>query len=318
MTQEVHLPTSSFDTRKKIEEYAISKTPGAFFSPQQIDTVSTAPTSSIQPINSSSIPIGSLTPHSLNTLVNKLDEIAQKPTEALQPLDMLFLEVIRLMEQEDHSSIRIRETLLTAMKEWRQFLQQEVHESSEKARTMENNSHMFVRISQTVAPLSIIIAGSISCATGGVGTVPVVMITIGALLFIDSICDDAAKKAIASLLARNAFEEKEKWLNRIRLVSNCLTICLNVGVGYQQAIQIASVVSQTALEAVRASCDYAKDSSKARLLELNTSHEVAKNSSDLLMKKWEQIMASITERYELFLSIQKAKEETSKTIVNNI
>jgi len=314
-------PLNSFETRKKAEEYAIQHTPPYQVKPLEPSTpsssISSLSTHSIQPITTTKTftPIAQISPKISEPLLKKMEEIAQTSPSDLRPLDVLFFEIMKIMESETTSAVKTREMLLSAHKEWQHTLEKEMVLSSEKSRQSQSASNFFTRMSQAIGPLSVIIAGVVSCVTGGVGIVALGAAAIGALFFIDCLFDDVAKKAIASLLARGEKEEKEAWLQRIRLVSSIISLCLNMGTGLPQALQIAATVSQTALEGIQAGCGYSRDSAKARLLELNGSFEISKNSSDLLLQKWEQIMNGILERYELFMSIQKARSETAKQII---
>ena len=312
---------TSYEARKKEEEYAIQHGAVGTVLPQvpihQSSSLSLVPLS-VSATSKTSPPLGTPQPHTIEPLFKKLDEISRTPVTELQSIDVLFFEIMKIMEQESSSASKSRERLLIAQKEWQHCLEKQMLHSSEKARQAQNTSSFFTRISQALGPLSVIAAGSFALATGGVGIVALSVAAIGALLFLDCLLDDAAKKSIASLLARGDKESQESWLQRIRLVSSVVSMCLNMGTSIPQAIQIAQLVSQTTLEGLQAGYTHSKDTAKAKLLELKTSFEVSKDSSDQLLQKWEQIVSGVLERYQLFMSVQKARSESLKQIIQHL
>lgn len=316
--------TTAFEIRKRNEEYALQHAPlyslPAVPSFSISSNVHDCATSSIQPFSATNAarPIQLVSTRTMEPLLNKMNAIEQTDPTLLKPLDILFLEIMKIMEVEGCSAIKTREKLLAAQKEWQHTLEKEMLASSEKSRHSQNASHFFTKLSQAMGPLSVVIAGVISCATGGIGIVALGTAAIGALFFLDCLFDDAAKKAIASLLARGEREEKENWLQRIQLVSSVISMCLNMGTSIPQALQIAAVVSETALEGIQAGFAASRDSAKARLIELKGSFEISKNSSDQLLQQWEKIMKGIWDRYELFQDIQKARSETTRQIIQNM
>jgi hypothetical protein len=316
---------TAFEARKKNEEFAIQHTPPCPIQPLEFQPIfaqdrASLSTSSIRTkiAAKTTAPIETSASRTQEALLKKIDEISKTPPSELKPLDVLFFEVMKIMEQESSSAIKTREMLLSAQKEWQHLLEKEMITSSEKARTSQNTNNLFTRIAQALGPLSVILAGGLACATGGVSLIALGAVAIGALFFIDALFDDVTKKAVASLLARGEKEEQEAWLQRIRLGSSIISMCLNMGTSIPQALQIASIVSQTALEGIQAGYGYSRDSAKARLTELKGSFEISKNDSDLLMQKWELIMSGILERYEIFLSLQKARSETKRQIIHNL
>lgn len=324
MPNSISSSTTSFHVRKRSEEFALQQaTLSPLLPPPSIYTSSpihSCAASSIQalPSTKSARPLQVVSTETMEPLLKKLETLKQIDQSLLKPLDVLFLEIMKIMEVESGSAIKTREKLLSAQKEWQHSLEEQMLSSSEKSRNAQNVSHFFTKLSHALGPLSVVIAGVISCATGGVGIVALGAAALGALFFIDCLFDDVAKKSLASLLARGEREEQEMWLQRIQLVSSVLSMCLNMGTSIPQALQIATVVSETALEGIQAGCNASRDSAKARLIELKGSFEISKNSSDELLQQWEKIMTGIWERYELFQNVQKARSETTRLIIQNM
>lgn len=316
-------PLTAYDVRKKSEEFALQHTapltpPLSVTQPDNTTyTHSSSPT--VQSVSASrSTPAIQLPSGHEGPLFNKMMALAQAKPSTLEDLDAIFFKIMKLMESQDSTSLKTKEQLFTALKEWQRILEKELLVASEKMSKTQGASNLLGKIGHSLGPLSVVIAGVLSCATGGITAIPVCLAALGALLFLDSVCDDMAKKSLASLLAQGEKEKTETWLQRIQLVSGVISMGLTMGVGIAQSLKIATVVSQTALESIKAGCDFSKNSLQAKLLELRSSFELSKNHSDEIIQKWELIMNGIFERYEQFLSLQAARLETTRQIVRHI
>lgn len=317
---------TSFETRKRIEEQALQHV--STFCPAVQTYANTAQPPLTQPYSVGSIdtissaktnPPSFVPKVQINeALCQKCDLISSTPKELLKPIDVLFYEIMKLLESQGTSALTTRELLIKANTEWQHTLEKELLSNAEKSKKASNAFGFFNRISQSIGPATVCMSSFISFAAGVVSPLAISTAALGALFFIDAIFDDAAKKYIASILARGEKEEAKAWLQRIQLFSSIASFCMSCGTTKLNALDIATKVSKTALEGIKTGTEWSKNQSEARNIELESSFQLYQSLSDVLIKKWEQIIHSILEIYEHQHSIEAATNKTCQTLARAI
>lgn len=314
----------SLETRRRIEEAsaqaaysATAPTTSSYTMPiassHAVSSISTPPRAQSSP------PIPVLQTQCPEALLKKMEAIKHTDPHKLESIDVLFFEILKILESQSKSAISTREILLTAYKEWQHSLEKELLQSGEKEKSAQSTSNTMTKISQALGPFSVIGTGLFAVATGcTTPLIPLAAAALSALFFIDSLFDDITKKTIASILSQGKSEETKTWFQRIRLFSNVLSMGLQFATSGPAAIQIASSVSQAALEGIKAGSERSRDTAQARLLELDSLFSLSKTNSTDLLEKWRQILAAVFERYKIFQAIQEAKNQTKQKLILSI
>lgn len=315
---------SSFIARKRIEEKAAQRpqtsslpvmTPWSDYVHDSIDS-----TSQIAASDSTTRPPSFQTLHTPQNdpLLKKLDKVSQTPPSDMKPFDVLYFEIMKTLESASAGAMKSREQLLTLHKDWRISLEQELLNTSEKARTSQDSAHFMTRIGHAMGSVGVFGSGLVACFMGTVTLPTLAAAAISGLFFIDSIFDDTAKKSIAGFLAQGQKEAAKEWLQRIQLFTSAISMFLQFTTTGLKAIQIAALASQAALEGIKTGSEKSRDDSKAHLLEIDDSCTLSKNASDEILQKWEQIMDTVLENYQLMHALHVARAETYQAFVRTI
>lgn len=309
---------NSFESRKRIEEMALQQ--AALVCPavqklaiEELPSL-TAPYAikSIDTISKAHTPLPSFAPTAQvnEALISKCEAVQNTPPELQKPIDRLFYEIMKILASDSSSMLKTRELLITANNEWQKTLENEMLASAQKSRNINHTTTVLNRVTHAIAPASAIIAGIISLSVGTVPVSALAAAAIGGLFFIDSLFDDAAKKYIASILAKQNNEEAKVWLQRIQLFSSIVSFCTSFGISAPKSLTIATSISKVALSGIETGADWMKKQANANTVELNSSFEISQSLTDELMKRCQQIMKTLSEIYKHQHDIEEANHKT--------
>ena len=319
-------PQFSYEERKRIEELALQQAshicpPMKSIGGEGLSALTSRYTSS--PVDTiakaTTTPPHAISSHdAYEPLIAKCEALAGLPKDCCKPIDCVLIDIVKMMEEQNTSSLTTRELLTTAFKEWDRAVEQELLLQTEKMRKKETFSNTLTRFGQALAPVTTIISGIASVAAGSISPLALGAAALSALFFIDALFDDATKKVVSSFLARQNEEEAKAWLERIRLFSSVVSLAANFETCQLKAVQIATLVSQTALQGIQLGLDRSKNVARAQLIEMDTSITISHHTIQKLTQTCKQLVESVLSIYQEMLAIQMAKNNTSRTLFRSL
>lgn len=320
-----HPSENSFETRKRIEEMALQQASLVHPSLQKLATQElsslTSPytISSIDSISKAQAPLPHIQEKNVNeAILSKMESLRAIPKELQKPIDHLFFEIMKLLESESASKVHTQELLIRANHEWQKSIEKEILASAERSKNLNNTTTTLSRVTQAIAPASALLAGFLTVSAGTISLSALASAAISGLFFIDSLFDDAAKKYIASILARKNQEEAKVWLQRIQIFSSILSFATSYNISQPDSLKIATKVSSAALLAVESGAGLMKTHADSTSITLNSSFEQSESFSDDLIRRSEQIMKTLSEIYRHQHDIEEATHKTCQACFINI
>lgn len=160
--------------------------------------------------------------------------------------------------------------------------------------------------------------GFAAAAVGTVCTAPTPFAFIGAglgaLLVIDTLCDDAGKKQIANWIARGDKEAELAWLGRIHLFTNVASFALSFGLNPTKAIEIGAKVAQATAKAVSETLDSKLSDLNAELMQINELCERSEREQENFSQRVTEISKFIFYIYDMLKHVSDNQNRTMKAI----
>jgi hypothetical protein len=315
--------------RREIEEAAGATAAGLAVQPSFLPIVQPpaatqlCPMSPLSPmkIGSKSIissPDNASNPNALNAhTIKKLETLLKTPPKKDQEvaIEVLLHEILKMLEKEEKNGIQLKYKLLEGNKLWQETVRKNIEENTKSVNKSETVENWVKRGANALGPLAIIVGAIISIATGGVGLVALAGAAIGALLFIDTILDDAAKKSLANWLGKGSEESEKAWLGRIQFSTSVLTLALSLGVSGIQAVQVATKVSEVALNAIRTGAEWKGNTYKALLIEMRAALENSNRNADDSLKDIDHMADIVRGFYESLMRLHNIMSETTTQVL---
>lgn len=210
----------------------------------------------------------------------------------------------------------------------RQFLEQERawsdQKEAEKITQLQNQIdsaktvNAWGKVEQSLASIGLIASGIIclSAAPTGVGAVlGTSAIAFGSMLLIDQILDNAAKKVVASWIAKDSQEEQSAWVNRIELFCGLSSFALSVGTSPSSAVQLAMNISKSVVGGVKDVAEWRLSAHKALNIELDAETRVAQKSVDTIITGIQEICDTIRQFHENLHHIEEKRQQVAHSML---
>lgn len=250
------------------------------------------------------------------------------------PFEGILRQVFQELASHEEDAMRLRSLSMEAEQLWRKELLQKLGAEEVNAAQKKRANNLTSTFAHVVEPLPMVAAGvtalATACTGGGVvlGVVAIGAITVGALMALDAILGDPAKKSLASTLSRGDTEKTQTWMNRIYLATGITSIACSIGLtagagsaaagGLDKIIKIATStaisVSDTAAKGAHVFTDRRVKLQSALVIEL----EEALRSSDRRLKDelstLKQLEKSIKELFDALETSMKSQMDCSSQI----
>ena len=188
-----------------------------------------------------------------------------------KPFDALMVEVLLLLAQQEEKATLILRDAIYAEKQWQKSLSDLLEKEHATCLEYEKRNDLVHKASDIIVPLSLIAEGAIPfCAGLCVGTIDLKSLgamALGGLLLLDTLLDNKAKQAVASVLGRGSEESTKTWFHRICMTTNFAIFGLSFAFSGNGAVGLASNASKTAVSCAEAGTEHFLNNQKAKLIE---------------------------------------------------
>jgi hypothetical protein len=247
------------------------------------------------------------------------------------PFEAIIREIFQTLATQEEDAIHLRSMALEAEQTWRKELLQKLGDEGVSAATKNRHNRLISKFAHAIESLPLIGSGVtalvsvIAAGTGvGLGILAGAGIAVGALMFLDTVLDDPAKKAVANLLARGDSEKTQAWMGRISLVIGIVSLACSIGLTFgageilpnavHKAIITATTVSDVASQGAQAWTQRRSDLEQAVLIELeNELHDSDKNLKDEYATV-NSLRENIKNLFDMFEASMKSHQEASSRI----
>ena len=228
-------------------------------------------------------------------------------------IDNLLPLILLHLYQSQAGKLSLQKQLILSEEKWAEIQENARHALATKEIAAAKN----VKTSKTVlnATASLCLAAA---AVGTIMTAPTpfafVGAGLGALLAIDTLCDDAGKKQIASWIAQGDKEAELTWLSRIHLFTNVSSFALSFGLNPTSAISIGMQVAKATTGAVSATLDSRLNDLHAELMQINELCELSERQQENFSQRITEMSKFIFYIYDMLKHVSDNQNRTMKAI----
>jgi hypothetical protein len=229
-----------------------------------------------------------------------------------RPFEELLYQVLSVLIQEEEKATVILRDAICAERQWQNSLAEMLKKEHSVCYGCTKGNNIVHKIADIMIPLSLVAAGVASVvATGGCSAIAVGAMAVGGVLFLDSVLDNKAKQAIASVLARGDEEETQSWFQRICTVTSLTVFGMGLFVPGVNAVTLATNASQAALNVSSAGTNTLLNYQKARLIESEKHYDDSERHMKELLGDVDCQVKSVQDMFELLSNLQRSNAQTT-------
>jgi hypothetical protein len=231
-----------------------------------------------------------------------------------QPFEELMYQVLSLLIKEEEKATLILRDAIFAEKQWQKSLADLLAKEHDVCNTYQKRHDFAHKAADLILPLSLVAEGVVAVFATGVGIMPLGAAAFGAFLLLDTILDNKAKEALASLLGRGSEEETKSWFQRICLVTSLTTFGMSFLLTGSQAVSLASNAAKVALTCTEAGTESVLNNQKARLIESEKQWTDSRRCVKGLFENVDLQVQSVNTLFELLTELQKSTLQATAQI----
>jgi hypothetical protein len=250
----------------------------------------------------------SLTPTQQSAAVMNTSDVPQKP------FDELMYQVLSLLIKEEEKATLILRDAIYAERQWQKCLSDLLEKEHSDLHCCEKRNNAVHKVTDLITPLTLVAEGMAAIFIGGISALSLGAAALGGLLLLDSIFDDKAKAAMASLLGRGDEQSTKEWFQNICTFTSLSTFVLGLGMGPPKAANIAIGASKMALSVTEAGTKKASNDQTARLIESESHWENSRKNMQELLGDVDRQVKSVNSLFTLLTDLQKSTTQTTAQI----
>jgi hypothetical protein len=236
---------------------------------------------------------------------------------SVNSLEHLMHDLYQIISEEEGRAMSNYSFAVQAERAWRDSLSKKLEEEQARLSSRLSAEGTIPKISNIVAPLCLVAEGIFSIVAGGGSPVSIVgaaAVALGGLLAVDAtldiLTDHSAKRYLAQFLHRATNESEQGWFERISTTCGLATVALGVGLPGQEAVHLATSISQGVLECVRSGVHFSAENQQALITELNYSMGLSSRNMDSLGSSVVHLQDSPNDQINLVMQLYRSNSAT--------
>ncbi len=165
-------------------------------------------------------------------------------------------------------------------------------------------------------------AGLIAAGVAGIAIGAVALgsaaILVGTLLTLDHILDDAAKKAVASWMAKGDQERQDTYVMRINLFCSGVSTALALSISPAHALMYGVKVAQTAASAVKSVYEWRQNVHKGTMIGLGALASISQQEVNTMISNLQNSVKTITHHNEMTHDVEEGDNDLKRDLARSI
>lgn len=239
------------------------------------------------------------------------DDIDSTSLEALHSSCMLAaLEVFQKGLKIDRDRLNLERSYLETIEDDR------MQEMTKQA-SLNHKRGIWNNVEKVLLTAGLIAAGIAGIAIGAVA-LGSAAILVGALLTLDHVLDDAAKKAVASWMAKGDKERQDTYMMRINLFCSGVTMALSLSISPAHALMYGVKVAQTATSAVKSVYEWRQNMHKGVMIGLGALASISQQEVNNMISYLQNSVKTLMRHNEMTHDVEESNDDLWRDVARSI
>ncbi len=228
-------------------------------------------------------------------------------------LNELYLATQKVFSQ----NLRIERDLFNSERAFLKTIENERMEEMQKQIDLNQKRGLWDKVEKSLLSLGLIAAGVVGVAMG-FATLGASAILVGSLLILDHALDDAAKRAVATWLAKGDNERQETYMMRINLFCSGVSMALAFAISPAHAATYGLKVAQVATSAVKSVYEWRQNVHKSVMVALGGLATISQQDVNNWILGIQNSVRTLLQHNEMTHEVEERNDDTMREIARSM